>query len=72
MSDPQGSLKFLSSHAAPPQTLGGARELGTTPLALQLGLEDWQLYGHWCRRCAGIWYGYTLEAECPCCGNRHG
>lgn len=50
----------------------GFRELGITPLAEQLGLKEWQLNGHWCRRCQGIWYGYTLEAECPCCGNRNG
>lgn len=23
-------------------------------------------------RCHGIWFGYTLEAECPVCGNRKG
>ena len=48
------------------------RELGSTVLAKQLGLQDWQLNGHWCSRCEGIWYGYTLEAQCPRCGNRHG
>ena len=48
------------------------RELGSTDLAKQLGLQDWQLNGHWCSRCQGIWYGYTLEAQCPRCGNRHG
>ena len=48
------------------------RELGSTVLAKQLGLQDWQLNGHWCSRCQGIWYGYTLEAQCPRCGNRHG
>jgi hypothetical protein len=48
------------------------RELGSTVLARQLGLQDWQLNGHWCSRCQGIWYGYTLETQCPRCGNRHG
>jgi hypothetical protein len=48
------------------------RELGSTVLARQLGLQDWQLNGHWCSRCQGIWSGYTLEAQCPRCGNRHG
>ncbi|CAE6784536.1 conserved hypothetical protein [Nitrospira defluvii] len=48
------------------------RELGTTPLARQLGLADEQTNGHWCSRCQGIWYGYTLEVECPVCGNRKG
>jgi hypothetical protein len=48
------------------------RELGVTPLAQQLELADHQQNGHWCSRCSGIWYGYTLENECPCCGNRRG
>jgi hypothetical protein len=48
------------------------RELGTTPLARQLGLSDEQTNGHWCSRCRGIWYGYTLEVQCPVCGNRKG
>lgn len=47
-------------------------DLGTTPLAKQLGLAPEQTNGHWCSRCQGIWFGYTLEAECPVCGNRHG
>lgn len=46
--------------------------LGTTPLAKQLALTEEQTNGHWCSRCEGIWFGYTLEAECPVCGNRHG
>ena len=51
---------------------GGFKDLGTTKLARQLGLTDEQTNGHWCSRCRGIWFGYTLEAECPICGNRHG
>lgn len=47
-------------------------DLGITPLAKQLGLTPEQTNGHWCSRCRGIWFGYTLEAECPVCGNRHG
>lgn len=47
-------------------------ELGVTPLARQLGLSDEQTNGHWCSRCEGIWYGYTLEVQCPVCGNRKG
>lgn len=66
------AVKFPFSRVTPQQTPGGFRELGITPLARQLGLVEWQLNGHWCRYCQGIWYGYTLEAECPCCGNRHG
>ncbi len=51
---------------------GTFRDLGTTPLADQLGLKPEQTNGHWCSRCEGIWFGYTLEAECPVCGNRDG
>lgn len=47
-------------------------DLGITPLARQLGLKPEQTNGHWCSRCQGIWFGYTLEAECPVCGNRRG
>lgn len=47
-------------------------DLGITPLARQLGLKPEQTNGHWCSRCRGIWFGYTLETECPVCGNRHG
>ena len=47
-------------------------DLGVTPLARQLGLTTEQLSGHWCSRCQGLWFGYTLEAECPVCGNRNG
>lgn len=47
-------------------------ELGVTSLARQLGLSETQTNGHWCSRCQGIWYGYTLEVECPVCGNRQG
>ncbi len=55
-------------NAAPPPF----KDLGITPLAQQLGLTTEQLNGHWCSRCQGIWFGYTLEAECPVCGNRNG
>lgn len=48
------------------------RDLGTTPMAEKLGLKPEQTNGHWCSRCEGIWFGYTLEVECPVCGNRHG
>ena len=47
-------------------------ELGTSPLAAQLGAPVEQTTGHWCSRCQGIWYGYPLEVTCPVCGNRHG
>ena len=48
------------------------RDMGITPLAKQLGLTPEQTNGHWCRRCQGIWFGYTLETQCPICGNRNG
>ena len=48
------------------------RDLGITPLARQLGLKPEQTNGHWCSRCQGIWFGYTLEVQCPVCGNRQG
>jgi len=68
-----GSVRhFPQSRVAPPQSLGGARDLGVTALARQLGLREDQLGGHWCSRCEGLWWGYMLEVECPCCGNRHG
>ena len=50
----------------------GYRDLGITPLAMQLGLAPEQTNGHWCSRCQGIWFGYTLEVQCPVCGNRKG
>lgn len=51
---------------------GTFKDLGVTPLAKQLGLTPEQTNGHWCSRCQGIWFGYTLEAQCPVCGNRDG
>ena len=66
------SQKFIRSLLTPAHALGAVRELGTTPLARHLSLPDDQLNGHWCSRCQGLWYGCTLEVECPCCGNRHG
>ena len=70
--DNAAPIRFPFSRVAPVQTQGGFRDLGVTPMATLLGLQEWQLNGHWCSRCQGIWYGYTLEAECPRCGNRHG
>ena len=48
------------------------KDLGVTPYARQLGLASDQTHGHWCKRCQGIWFGYSLEVECPSCGNRSG
>ena len=64
--------RFPHSRVSPRTTPGGTRDLGTTPLARRLSLAEDQMNGHWCSRCEGIWYGYTLEAECPRCGNRRG
>lgn len=69
--DPQAN-RFVRALVAPRAALGTGRELGSTELARRLGLPDDQLSGHWCSRCAGIWYGCALEAQCPRCGNRHG
>lgn len=63
---------FPYSRTTPPSTPGGFKDLGVTPLARQLGLTTDQTNGHWCSRCSGIWFGYTLEAERPVCGNRGG
>jgi hypothetical protein len=63
---------FPHSRTLPAATPGGFKDLGRTPLAEQLGLTDQQTNGHWCSRCQGIWFGYTLEAQCPVCGNRNG
>lgn len=63
---------FPQSRTTPAATPGGFKDLGITPLALQLGLKAEQTNGHWCSRCSGIWFGYTLETQCPVCGNRNG
>ncbi len=63
---------FPQSRTLPPGTRGGFKDLGVTPLAIQLVLTEEQTNGHWCSRCQGIWFGYTLETECPVCGNRNG
>lgn len=48
------------------------RFLGYNETAMRLGARDQQLYGKWCQRCDGIWFGLALEVQCPCCGNRKG
>lgn len=65
-------VPFPFARIPPQHCPEGYRELGITPLAKQLGLQEDQLNGHWCTDCQGIWYGCTLETECPCCGNRNG
>lgn len=64
-------FQFPPGHGEKPIN-GSFLDLGVTPLAQQLGLKPEQTNGHWCSRCQGIWFGYTLEAECPVCGNRNG
>ena len=66
------TIAFPHSRTLPPSTPGGFKDLGITPLARQLGLKLEQTNGHWCSRCQGIWFGYTLEAQCPVCNNRKG
>ena len=46
--------------------------LGYSPLASRLGTDHPALYGKWCHRCNGIWFGLALEVQCPRCGNRKG
>jgi hypothetical protein len=65
-------LPFLQLRVGRRKTPGGFVELGSTPLARQLGLAEDQLGGHWCSRCEGIWWGVPLEVQCPRCGNRRG
>ncbi len=69
-SKPARPIPFPLSRTTPPRTPGGFRELGTTTLARTLGIADEALYGHWCRRCEGLWWGLPLEAACPACGHR--
>ena len=65
-------VRFPHSRTTPSSTLGGFKDLGMTPLARQLDLSADQTNGHWCNRCQGLWFGYTLEVQCPMCGNRSG
>lgn len=72
MTPDDDARRFVEATLRPERPVGGYRELGTSAMARHLGLPDDRLNGHWCSRCAGIWYGSMLEVECPCCGNRHG
>jgi hypothetical protein len=65
-------LRFPLSRATPSGSAGGFLDLGVGALARQLGMRKGQMTGHWCSRCRGVWFGYALEVECPCCGNRRG
>lgn len=70
--DDEFIFQFLSNSADGDGREGIFLDLGETPLAKQLALLPEQTNGHWCSRCQGIWFGYTLEVECPVCGNRRG
>lgn len=48
------------------------KDLGLSALAKRLPRVPNTLYGKWCSRCRGIWFGLVGECECPKCGNRHG
>jgi hypothetical protein len=48
------------------------RFLGFSETVTRQGAQQQQLYGKWCHRCNGIWFGLALEVECPRCGNRKG
>ena len=63
-------LPFPQSRVAPPDR--PYKELGFGKTAIAMGIPREQLFGHWCSRCEGIWFGYLLEVECPECGNRQG
>lgn len=63
-------VPFPHSRVDPPRP--SYKDLGPGKQAQALGLPKEQLFGHWCSRCEGIWWGYMLEVECPQCGNRGG
>lgn len=63
---------FPFSRVAPSRSTGPEEPEVYGALATMLGVPHDQTSGHWCSRCARIWYGYLLEVECPVCGNRHG
>ena len=67
---PVPPIPFPLARTTPPHTPSGYKELGTTELARTLGVADDALFGHWCRRCEGLWWGMPLEAQCPVCGKR--
>ncbi|MDA8038594.1 MAG: hypothetical protein M0Z69_05430 [Actinomycetota bacterium] len=50
----------------------GWLHLGYSDLAWQLRPDDDELFGKWCRRCEGLWFGLALEVACPCCQGRTG
>jgi hypothetical protein len=65
-----GLIRFPLARTSPPRTPGGFKDLGASPLARALGVDEAGQHGHWCARCGGIWWGMPLEVECPVCGGR--
>lgn len=65
-------LVFPYSKVKPSGREAGFTNLGMGKMAMEFGVAKEQQSGHWCSRCKGIWFGYLLEVECPCCGNRQG
>lgn len=65
-------VRFPQSRVPPPGARDPYRDLGVGRMAKTLGIPKEQMTGHWCSRCKGIWFGYLLEVECPCCGSRNG
>lgn len=68
--DARGKRTFFEQFV--PVAAGVFKNLEPTRLARRHQLADDRSYGHWCKRCEGIWFGHALEAECPVCGNRQG
>lgn len=65
-------VRFPQSRVRPPSGIEPYKDLGMGQMATSLGVPKEQTTGHWCSRCAGIWFGYLLEVECPVCGSRDG
>lgn len=70
--DDASVVRFPLSRVPPRGSRDPYRDLGVGRMAKTLGIPKEQMTGHWCSRCKGIWFGYLLEVECPCCGNRNG
>lgn len=65
-------IPFPFSRVKPLKTASDDEPACYGAIAVALKIPHEQTTGHWCSRCAKIWYGYLLEVTCPTCGNRHG
>lgn len=65
-------VPFPFSRVQPARTSDDGEPARYGAIAVALKIPHDQTTGHWCSRCAKIWYGYLLEVACPQCGNRHG